>query len=83
LGKAGRFLAGHIGKFVQAHAKRTVRGAVPGPVVLSGGQGDVRATKRPHAMNQSTAALWKLSGSFGCALQVPVLTAHPAMYFAE
>ena len=55
--------------------RRTVPAAVPGLVFLSGGQSDARATEHLNAMNQSGAAPWELSFSYGKALQSPVLKA--------
>lgn len=48
---------------------RAVPAAVPGIVFLSGGQSDVMATERLNAICQAGAAPWKLSFSFGRALQ--------------
>jgi fructose-bisphosphate aldolase, class I len=56
--------------------KRTVPGAVPGIVFLSGGQSDELATAHLNAMNQKGANLpWPLSFSYGRALQAPALKA--------
>lgn len=49
--------------------RRTVPAAVPGIVFLSGGQGDVAATERLNAICRTGGAPWKLSFSFGRALQ--------------
>ena len=49
--------------------RRTVPAAVPGIVFLSGGQSDVAATERLNAICQVGGAPWKLSFSFGRALQ--------------
>lgn len=49
--------------------RRTVPAAVPGIVFLSGGQTDLAATERLNAICQLGAAPWKLSFSFGRALQ--------------
>ncbi len=49
--------------------RRTVPAAVPGVVFLSGGQGDVAATERLNTICQTGATPWKLSFSFGRALQ--------------
>ena len=46
-----------------------VPSAVPGIVFLSGGQGDVAATERLNAICQTGGVPWKLSFSFGRALQ--------------
>ena len=56
--------------------KRTVPAAVPGIVFLSGGQSDEVATRHFNAMNQlETAKPWKLSFSYGRALQAAPLKA--------
>lgn len=58
--------------------QQTVPAAVPGIVFLSGGQDDVVATAHLDAMNRlrgETAIPWKLSFSYGRALQQPALTA--------
>lgn len=49
--------------------RRTVPAAVPGVVFLSGGQSDVAATQRLNAICQAGGVPWKLSFSFGRALQ--------------
>ncbi len=49
--------------------RRTVPAAVPGIVFLSGGQSDVAATQRLNAICQAGGVPWKLSFSFGRALQ--------------
>jgi fructose-bisphosphate aldolase class I len=49
--------------------RRSVPAAVPGIVFLSGGQGDVDATRRLNAICAEGGAPWKLSFSFGRALQ--------------
>lgn len=49
--------------------RRTVPAAVPGIVFLSGGQSDIAATERLNVICQGAAAPWKLSFSFGRALQ--------------
>ncbi len=53
--------------------RRTVPAAVPGIVFLSGGQSPERATEHLNAMNALGDRLWKLSFSYGRALQEPVL----------
>ena len=56
--------------------KRTVPAAVPGIVFLSGGQSDELATKHLNAMNKLPGMLpWKLSFSYGRALQAAPLKA--------
>ena len=49
--------------------KECVPPAVPGIAFLSGGQSDVEATARLDAMNKIGGAPWKLSFSYGRALQ--------------
>ncbi len=49
--------------------RRAVPAAVPGIVFLSGGQSDVAATERLNAICRADGAPWKLSFSFGRALQ--------------
>lgn len=49
--------------------RRVVPAAVPGIVFLSGGQSDVAATERLNAICQAGGAPWRLSFSFGRALQ--------------
>ena len=56
--------------------KRCVPAAVPGVVFLSGGQSDLVATEHLDAMNRLGEALpWKLSFSYGRALQAAPLQA--------
>ncbi len=55
--------------------KRTVPAAVPGIVFLSGGQSDEIATAHLNAMNSVGDLPWKLSFSYGRALQAPALKA--------
>ncbi len=56
--------------------RRAVPAAVPGIVFLSGGQGDEEATLHLDAMNkQAGTAPWKLSFSYGRALQAAPLKA--------
>ncbi len=52
---------------------RSVPAAVPGIVFLSGGQGDEAATQRLNAICRASDVPWKLSFSFGRALQAPAL----------
>jgi fructose-bisphosphate aldolase class I len=55
--------------------RRTVPAAVPGIVFLSGGQSAAEATANLDAINRAAGAKpWKLSYSFGRALQQPALT---------
>jgi len=55
--------------------KRHVPAAVPGIVFLSGGQSDVVATEHLQAMNALGPMPWKLSFSYGRALQAAALQA--------
>jgi fructose-bisphosphate aldolase, class I len=55
--------------------KNTVPAAVPGIVFLSGGQTDEDATAHLNAMNAMGPHPWKLSFSYGRALQAPALKA--------
>ncbi len=55
--------------------KRHVPAAVPGIVFLSGGQSDVVATEHLNAMNALGPMPWKLSFSYGRALQAAALEA--------
>jgi fructose-bisphosphate aldolase class I len=55
--------------------RETVPAAVPGIVLLSGGQSEEDATVRLDAMNRRDPQPWELSFSFGRALQAPVLRA--------
>jgi fructose-bisphosphate aldolase class I len=54
---------------------RHVPAAVPGIVFLSGGQSDEDATARLSRMNESGPHPWRLSFSYGRALQAPALKA--------
>ena len=54
--------------------RRAVPAAVPGIVFLSGGQADVAATQRLNAICRGGPVPWRLSFSFGRALQAPALT---------
>lgn len=53
--------------------RRAVPAAVPGIVFLSGGQSDEVATLRLNALCRVGGAPWRLSFSFGRALQAPAL----------
>ncbi len=55
--------------------RRTVPAAVPGIVFLSGGQSDELATAHLDAMNRMGPHPWRLSFSYGRALQAPALNA--------
>jgi fructose-bisphosphate aldolase, class I len=53
--------------------RRTVPGAVPGIAFLSGGQSEELATEHLDAMNKSGGAPWRLTFSYGRALQASAL----------
>jgi fructose-bisphosphate aldolase class I len=53
----------------------TVPAAVPGIVFLSGGQSDQQASENLNAINAHGEQPWKLSYSYGRALQAPALKA--------
>lgn len=55
--------------------RRTIPVAVPGICFLSGGQSDEHATERLSAMNAMFDTPWKLSFSYGRALQAAALKA--------
>jgi len=55
--------------------KRRVPGAVPGIAFLSGGQADELATAHLDAMNKIGNLPWKLTFSYGRALQAAALKA--------
>ena len=55
--------------------KATVPAAVPGIAFLSGGQSDELATEHLHLMNASGPLPWKLTFSYGRALQQSALKA--------
>jgi len=53
--------------------RQTVPAAVPGIVFLSGGQSDVAATQRLNAICKISGSPWRLTFSYGRALQAPAL----------
>ena len=55
--------------------KETVPSDLPGITFLSGGQSDINATAHLDAMNKIGGFSWKLSFSYGRALQQPALKA--------
>ena len=61
--------AAHVAEATLRCLRRAVPPAVPGVVFLSGGQSDVAATERLHAICRTGGAPWTLSFSFGRALQ--------------
>jgi fructose-bisphosphate aldolase class I len=67
-----------LGEVVEATVRclrRAVPAAVPGIVFLSGGQGSIEATERLNAICRDGGLPWKLSFSFGRALQDDALKA--------
>merc|ERR1712227_386041 len=69
--------AEQIAKATVTALRRTVPPAMPGVVFLSGGQTEIQATANLNEMNKLPAAErpWKLSFSYGRALQASVLKA--------
>lgn len=61
--------AGKVAETTLRCLRRAVPAAVPGIVFLSGGQSDVAATERLNAICRAGGAPWKLSFSYGRALQ--------------
>ena len=55
--------------------KRHVPAAVPGIAFLSGGQGPEEATEHLNLMNGMSGSPWRLTFSYGRALQAPALAA--------
>ena len=55
--------------------KENVPSDLPGITFLSGGQSDINATAHLDAMNKIGGFSWKLSFSYGRALQQPALKA--------
>lgn len=55
--------------------RRCVPAAVPGIVFLSGGQSEVPATQRLNAISSAGGLPWKITFSFGRALQDPAMKA--------
>jgi fructose-bisphosphate aldolase class I len=62
-----------VAEATQRCLRRAVPAAVSGIVFLSGGQSDAAATQRLNAICRGGDAPWKLSFSFGRALQSPAL----------
>jgi fructose-bisphosphate aldolase, class I len=60
--------------------RRHVPAAVPGIVFLSGGQSEEEATRRLNEMNTLGSHPWKLSFSYGRALQAAALKAWGGKY---
>jgi fructose-bisphosphate aldolase class I len=63
----------HVAEATIRCLRRSVPAAVPGIVFLSGGQSDEAATQRLNAICAVSDIPWKLSFSFGRALQAPAL----------
>jgi fructose-bisphosphate aldolase class I len=61
--------AGKVAEATIRCLRRAVPAVVPGIVFLSGGQSDVAATERLNAICRAGGVPWKLSFSFGRALQ--------------
>ena len=61
--------AGKVAEATLRCLRRAVPAAVPGIVFLSGGQSDVAATERLNSICRAGGVPWKLSFSFGRALQ--------------
>lgn len=72
-----RATAEQIGQATVQAFRRTIPAAMPGIVFLSGGHSEMDATKYLNAINQANTDknLWKLSFSFGRALQASALKA--------
>ena len=67
---------GEVAERTVACLRNTVPAAVPGVVFLSGGQTAVQSTEHLNAMNAGGESLpWRLSFSYGRALQEPALKA--------
>ncbi len=62
-----------VGEATLRCLRRSVPAAVPGIVFLSGGQSDEAATRRLNAICRLGAGPWRLSFSFGRALQAPAM----------
>lgn len=72
---ANRADIGEVAEATIAVLRRNVPEAVPGIVFLSGGQSDEDATAHLNAMNARGSQPWRLSFSYGRALQSAALTA--------
>ena len=64
-----RRVVAHRGELADEDLKACVPGAVPGIAFLSGGQSDEEATAHLDAMNKIGGLPWKLTFSYGRALQ--------------
>lgn len=67
--------AAEVAKATVTALRRTVPAAMPGVVFLSGGQSELAATENLNAINNEEGRPWKLSFSYGRALQASVLQA--------
>jgi fructose-bisphosphate aldolase class I len=67
--------AGRVAELTLRCFHETVPAAVPGIVFLSGGQSDQQASENLNAVNSQGEQPWKLSFSYGRALQAPALAA--------
>lgn len=76
MGSAGS--RARIAEATIAVLRRPVPAAVPGIVLLSGGQPGEEATANLDALNRRAPPPWKPGFSFGRALQAPVLRAWAA-----
>uniref|UniRef100_A0A8C7KTJ8 Fructose-bisphosphate aldolase n=2 Tax=Oncorhynchus TaxID=8016 RepID=A0A8C7KTJ8_ONCKI len=71
-----KFTPQEVGMATVTALRRTVPAAVPGITFLSGGQSEEEATQNLNAMNQTSLHRpWKLSFSYGRALQASALAA--------
>ena len=68
-GRPGRWTAGEVARRTLAVLKDCVPPSVPGIAFLSGGQSDEEATAHLDAMNRMGPLPWKLTFSYGRALQ--------------
>ncbi|CAB1325261.1 unnamed protein product [Coregonus sp. 'balchen'] len=75
-----KFTPQEVGMATVTALRRTVPAAVPGITFLSGGQSEEEATQNLNAMNQTALHRpWKLSFSYGRALQASALAAWKGM----
>jgi len=74
-----------VAKATVTALSRTLPAAVPGVVFLSGGQSEIQATENLNAMNQikGIPKPWRLSFSFGRALQASALAGWNGSNLAE
>jgi fructose-bisphosphate aldolase class I len=74
-GSAAQATAEEVAQWTIRCFRETVPAAVPGIVFLSGGQSDEQASENLNAINSLGEQPWKLSFSYGRALQAPALKA--------